>query len=135
METEVHHRRGVDFLANAVAGLGQGLVAVEGVVGEGYEGGHAGVGRGQGAEAIVVVAVEVDVGVDEAGEHELALGVDDAVGGRQEMFGRDGHDLFALDRHGGVQDLRRCHDLPAAHDGVNSRFCCHDRPPRASLAG
>ena len=69
------------------------------------------------------MAVEVDVGVDQARQHELALGVDDPVGGRQQVLRGHGHDLLALDRHGGVKDLRRRHDLPAAHDGVDSRFC------------
>ena len=122
MEAEVHDGRGVDLLADAIAGLHQCLIAVEGVVGEGDERGHACVCCGPGAEGVVVVAVEVDVGVDEAGEDELALCVDDAVGGRQEMLGGHGHDLVALDRHGGVKDLGRRYDLSAANDGVDSRL-------------
>ena len=126
VEAEVDHGRGVDLLADAVAGLGKRLIAVEGVVAKGDEGGHAGVGCGTGAQGVVVVSVEVDVGVDEAGEHELALGVDDAVGGRQQVLGGNGHDLLALDRHGGVKDLGRRHYLAAADYGVDP--CCnHDR--------
>ena len=128
VEAEVHHRRGVDFLADAVAGLGQGLVAVQGVVAEGDERGHAGVGRRQRAQGVVVVAVEVDVGVDQPRQHELALGVYDPVGGRQQVLRGHRHDLLALDRHGGVKDLRRRHNLPAAYDGVNSRLS-HAQPP------
>ena len=106
---------------------GQGLVAVEGVVAEGNERCHTGMGSGQGAQGVVVVAVQMHVGVYQPRQHELALGVNDPVGGGQQMLRRHRHNLLALDRHGGVQHLRRRHNLPAANDGVNSRLC-HDEP-------
>ena len=93
VEAEVDHCGGVDLLANAVAGLHQRLVAVEVIVGEGDQRGHAGVGRRLGAQGVVVVSVQVDVGVDQAGQHELSPGVDDPVGGRQQVLGGHRHDL------------------------------------------
>ena len=130
VEAEIHHRRGVYFLADAVAGLRQGLVALQGVVAEGNESGHPRVGRCQRAQSVVVVAVEMHVRVNQAGQHELALSIDDPLGARQQVLGSHGHDLLALDRHRGVKDLRRCNDLPAADYGVDSRFCCHGAPPQ-----
>ena len=73
------------------------------------------------------------MGVNQPRQHELALGVDDVVGWRQQMFRGHRYYLLALDRHGGVKDLRRRHNLPAAHDGVNSRLG-HDKPPWCSLS-
>ena len=105
VEPEVHHRRGVDLLADSVAGLHQCLIAVEGVVGKWDERGHAGVGGGPSAQSVVVVTIEVDVGVDQSRQDELALGVDDPVGWRQQVLGGHRHDLLALNRHGSVKDL------------------------------
>ena len=52
------------------------------------------VGRGGAAERHVHVGVHVDA----AGQDELALGVDDAVG-RHRQRRADGRDLFAVDEH------------------------------------
>ena len=51
-------------------------------------------GGSDGAELVGVAAVEVDVTVDEAGEDELAGGVDIAVGGREQVIGANGDYLL-----------------------------------------
>ena len=105
MEGKVREGALLDGLAGAVRGLGQGLVAVELVGAEGDQRGEAGMGGGEGTQGIVIMAVEVDVAVDEAGEDELAGGVDVVVGGREVRLGADGDDFFAGDGDGALVHL------------------------------
>ena len=94
VEGEVDHGGGLDFLAVAVDGGGEGLFGLNVVGAEGQEGGEAGMGGGDGAELVGVAAVEVDVTVDEAREDELAGGVDIAVGGREKVIWANGDYLL-----------------------------------------
>ena len=82
MEGEVCQSGLFDGFASAMDGLRQCLVALQPVGAERYQGGQAGAGSGQRAQGVVVVPVQVDVAVDQAGKHELAGGVDVAIGRR-----------------------------------------------------
>ena len=104
--------------AMPLGGLGQGLAVV--VLREGDEGGEPGMGRRQRARAPVVVhRAQVHVAVDEAGQHDLAGGVDGAVRGRQRLVVAQRHDAAAADGHRGVQHLGGGDDAAAADDGVD----------------
>jgi hypothetical protein len=68
---------------------------------------------------VVVLGADVEVTVDEAGQHVLARGVDHAIRRWQQGLGPERDDLVALDRHCGIEDVRRGNDLAAADDGVD----------------
>jgi hypothetical protein len=83
------------------------------------DGGQSGMGGGDSAGLIVVVSTKMDVAVDGSWEDQFTRGVDVLVGGRQELIGADGDDLFTADGKAGLVCLRRGHHLPPAHDDID----------------
>ncbi len=98
----------------------QGLFGLHIVGAERYEGGKAGISRGYGAQLIAVAPVQVDVAVDQAGQDVLALGVDVAVGWRQQLLGTYGCYLLTGDCDRSVVDLRGSNDVASPYYSVNS---------------
>ncbi len=64
---------------------------------------------------------DVQVAVDQPGQHELARGVDHAVGRRQHRLRADGGDAVALDGHRRLEHVGRGDHLPTADDRVDPR--------------
>jgi hypothetical protein len=114
VEAEVEDRLALRLLAQPPRGPRQRLARR--VVHEGHDAGESGARGGLGGDLpVVVLRTHVQVAVDQARKHQLAGGIDDAIGGRQPLIGRERDDAAALDRDAGVDDVARG-DHPSALD-------------------
>ncbi len=120
--------------AEVEAGVGLGLFAqparrlwqclARRVVHERHDGGEPGAGGSLRRDfPVVVIRPDVQVAVDQPREDELARRVDHAVGGRQELLGRQRDDAPVLDRHGGVQRVSRRDHATALDDEIDAARC------------